>query len=156
MLWSQFSAIFLQFSAKKLADFSKKNNVTIKFIHNLALFWVESAIFFADFFWRKHFKKSQRQETLRRPRCLAFGRRREAEPLRGKRTHDCVLSQLPGANSTTSDLATNRTDDRCYQEPFLTSPLAPRSELDPLGWTLSPRGNVHPFVHPQGWTLSTA
>jgi hypothetical protein len=26
----------------------------------------------------------------------------------------------------------------------------------PLGWNLSSRGNVHPFVHPQGWTLSTA
>jgi hypothetical protein len=23
----------------------------------------------------------------------------------------------------------------------------------PQGWILSPRGNVHPFVHPQGWTL---
>jgi hypothetical protein len=22
-------------------------------------------------------------------------------------------------------------------------------------WNLSPRGIVHPFVHPQGWTLST-
>jgi hypothetical protein len=25
----------------------------------------------------------------------------------------------------------------------------------PLGWNLSPRGNVHPFTPPQGWTLST-
>jgi hypothetical protein len=30
---------------------------------------------------------------------------------------------------------------------FLTSPLAPRGELLSQGWTLSPRGNVHPFVH---------
>jgi hypothetical protein len=39
--------------------------------------------------------------------------------------------------------------------PFLTSPLAPRGELHPQGWTLSPRGNVHLFVHPQGWIHST-
>jgi hypothetical protein len=32
--------------------------------------------------------------------------------------------------------------------PFLTSPLAFRGKLHPLGWNLSPRGNVHPFVHP--------
>jgi hypothetical protein len=33
--------------------------------------------------------------------------------------------------------------------------FTPRGELGPQGWTLSPRGNVHPFVHPQGWTLFT-
>jgi hypothetical protein len=42
---------------------------------------------------------------------------------------------------------------------FLTTWFAPRGELGPQGWTLSPRGTVHPFVHPfvhpQGWTLST-
>jgi hypothetical protein len=47
------------------------------------------------------------------------------------------------------------------QRPVLTTwftlrgKFAPRSELSPQGWTFSPRGNVHPFVHPQGWTLST-
>jgi hypothetical protein len=25
----------------------------------------------------------------------------------------------------------------------------------PQGWNLSPWGNLHPFVHSQGWTLST-
>jgi hypothetical protein len=30
--------------------------------------------------------------------------------------------------------------------------FVPRGEFRPKGWTLSPRGNVHPFVHPQGWT----
>jgi hypothetical protein len=39
---------FWQFSAKKLAFFSK-TYVMIKFLHNLALFWVKNAIF-AEFF----------------------------------------------------------------------------------------------------------
>jgi hypothetical protein len=46
---------FCQFSAKKLAFFSK-TNVMIKILHNLALFWVKNANFFADFFRRKYFK----------------------------------------------------------------------------------------------------
>jgi hypothetical protein len=33
--------------------------------------------------------------------------------------------------------------------------LAPRGELVPQVWTLSPRRNGHPFVHPHVWTLST-
>jgi hypothetical protein len=37
-----------------------------------------------------------------------------------------------------------------FRGPFLTSPLTPRGELGPHGWNLSPRGNVHPFVHPPG------
>jgi hypothetical protein len=40
---------FRQFSAKKLAFFSK-TNVMIKILHNLALFWVKNANFFAEFF----------------------------------------------------------------------------------------------------------
>jgi hypothetical protein len=42
---------------------------------------------------------------------------------------------------------------------FLTKWFAPRGKVAPRGvngphgWTLSPRGNVHPFVHPRGWTL---
>jgi hypothetical protein len=40
---------FWQFSAKKLAFFSK-TDVMIKFLHNLALFWVKNANFFAEFF----------------------------------------------------------------------------------------------------------
>jgi hypothetical protein len=40
---------FYQFSAKKLAFFSK-TNVMIKFLHNLALFRVKNANFFAEFF----------------------------------------------------------------------------------------------------------
>jgi hypothetical protein len=40
---------FWQFSAKKMAFFSK-NNVMIKILHNLALFWVKNANFFAKFF----------------------------------------------------------------------------------------------------------
>jgi hypothetical protein len=40
---------FRQFSAKKLAFFSK-TNVMIKILHNLALFLVKNAIFFAEFF----------------------------------------------------------------------------------------------------------
>jgi hypothetical protein len=40
---------FWQFSAKKLA-FLSKTNVMIKILHNLALFWVKNANFFADFF----------------------------------------------------------------------------------------------------------
>jgi hypothetical protein len=40
---------FGQFSAKKMAFFSK-TNVRIHFLHNLALFWVKNAIFFAKFF----------------------------------------------------------------------------------------------------------
>jgi hypothetical protein len=39
---------------------------------------------------------------------------------------------------------------RATRGPFLTSPLAPRGELGPQGWNLSPRGEVYPFVHPPG------
>jgi hypothetical protein len=56
MLWSQFSAIFdNQFSAKKLAFFSK-TNVMIKFLHNLALFLVKKANFFRRFVRWKYLK----------------------------------------------------------------------------------------------------
>jgi hypothetical protein len=40
---------FWQFSAKKMASFSK-TNVMIKFLHNLALIRVTNAVFFAKFF----------------------------------------------------------------------------------------------------------
>jgi hypothetical protein len=40
---------FREFSAQKLAFFSK-TNVMIKFLHNLALFRVKDANFFAEFF----------------------------------------------------------------------------------------------------------
>jgi hypothetical protein len=40
---------FRQFSAKKLAFFSK-TNVMVKIFHNLALFRVKNAKFFAEFF----------------------------------------------------------------------------------------------------------
>jgi hypothetical protein len=40
---------FGQFSAKKMAFFSK-TNVMIKFLHKLALFWVKNANYFAMFF----------------------------------------------------------------------------------------------------------
>jgi hypothetical protein len=46
---------FCQFSAKKLAFFSK-TNVMIKFLNNLALFWVKNANFFAEFFSENIFK----------------------------------------------------------------------------------------------------
>jgi hypothetical protein len=54
MLWSQFSANFRQFSAKKLAFFLK-TIVMIKILHNLALLWVKNAIFCWNF-RRKYFK----------------------------------------------------------------------------------------------------
>jgi hypothetical protein len=41
---------FCHFSAKKMAFFSKKNNVMINFFQNLALFRVKNANFFAKFF----------------------------------------------------------------------------------------------------------
>jgi hypothetical protein len=47
---------FWQFSAKKLAFFSK-NNVMIKFLRNLALFWVKNANFLLNFS-AKIFRKS--------------------------------------------------------------------------------------------------
>jgi hypothetical protein len=46
---------FRQFSEKKLAFFSK-TNVVIKILHNLALFEVKNANFFAEFFGEKIFK----------------------------------------------------------------------------------------------------
>jgi hypothetical protein len=46
---------FPQFSAKKLAFFSK-TNVMIKILHNLALFGVKNAIFFAEFFGKNIWK----------------------------------------------------------------------------------------------------
>jgi hypothetical protein len=45
---------FRQFSAKKLALFSK-TNVMINILHNLALFWVKNAIF-CRMFQRKYLK----------------------------------------------------------------------------------------------------
>jgi hypothetical protein len=42
---------------------------------------------------------------------------------------------------------------------FLTTCLPPGVKFGPRGkhgtqgWHLSPRGNVHPFIHPLGWTL---
>jgi hypothetical protein len=48
---------FRQFSAKKLAFFSK-TNVMIQFLHNLALFWVKNANFFCWIFSSKIFLKS--------------------------------------------------------------------------------------------------
>jgi hypothetical protein len=45
---------FRQFSAKKFAFFAK-TNVMIKILHNLALFGVENANFFAEFF-RENYK----------------------------------------------------------------------------------------------------
>jgi hypothetical protein len=46
---------FWQFSAKKLAFFSK-TNVMIKFLHNLALIWVKNANIFAKYFGENIFK----------------------------------------------------------------------------------------------------
>jgi hypothetical protein len=46
---------FWQVSAKKLEFFSK-TNVMIKILHNLALFWVKNAIFFAEFYGKNIFK----------------------------------------------------------------------------------------------------
>jgi hypothetical protein len=46
---------FRQFSAKKLAFFSKIN-VMIKILHNLALFRVKNANFVAEFFGKNIFK----------------------------------------------------------------------------------------------------
>jgi hypothetical protein len=40
---------FRQFSAEKIGVFSK-TNVMVKILHNLALFWVKNANFFAEFF----------------------------------------------------------------------------------------------------------
>jgi hypothetical protein len=42
---------FRQFSARKLEFFSK-NNVMIKILHNLALFWVKTPIFCSIFRWK--------------------------------------------------------------------------------------------------------
>jgi hypothetical protein len=43
----------------------------------------------------------------------------------------------------------------CRRRPIFNIPqppgvkFAPRGDFGPQGWTLFPRGNVHPFVHPQ-------
>jgi hypothetical protein len=55
MLGSQFSAIFWQFSVKKLAFFSK-TNVMSKFLHNLALFLDKERQIFCLFFRQKYLK----------------------------------------------------------------------------------------------------
>jgi hypothetical protein len=49
MLWSQFYAIFANFRRKN-GVFLKKTTVIIKFLHNLALFWVKTPIFLAKVF----------------------------------------------------------------------------------------------------------
>jgi hypothetical protein len=46
---------FDNFWRQKLAFFSK-TNVMINFLHNLALFWVKSTNFSAEFFWWKYLK----------------------------------------------------------------------------------------------------
>jgi hypothetical protein len=46
---------FCQFSAKKMALFSK-TDVMLNILHNLALFWVTNGIFFAEFFGENIFK----------------------------------------------------------------------------------------------------
>jgi hypothetical protein len=46
---------FLPIFGKKLAFFSK-TNVTIKILHDLALFGVKKTTNFLQFFWRKYFK----------------------------------------------------------------------------------------------------
>jgi hypothetical protein len=53
---------FRQFSAKKLAFFSK-TNVMMKFLFNLALFRVKNAKF-CWFFWRKNFKNHNIDPSL--------------------------------------------------------------------------------------------
>jgi hypothetical protein len=53
---------FWQFSAKKLAFFSK-TNVMIKFLHNLAYFCVKNAIFLPKFS-AKIFQKSQHRSPV--------------------------------------------------------------------------------------------
>jgi hypothetical protein len=40
---------------EKIGAFFSKSNVMIKNLHNLALFWVKNANFFAIFFLRKYF-----------------------------------------------------------------------------------------------------
>jgi hypothetical protein len=46
---------FSTFSAKKMAVFSK-TSIMNKFLHNLALFWVENTCFFHRFFYENTFK----------------------------------------------------------------------------------------------------
>jgi hypothetical protein len=46
---------FLPIFGEKMAFFSK-TNVMIKFLHNIALFWVKKRQFFRNFFRRKYFK----------------------------------------------------------------------------------------------------
>jgi hypothetical protein len=55
MLWSQFSAIFDNFRRKNWR-FSQKPMLWSKFLHNLALFWVKNANFFAEFFVENIYK----------------------------------------------------------------------------------------------------
>jgi hypothetical protein len=55
MFWSQFFCGFYLFSAKILA-FYWKTNAMIKILHNFALFWVEIANFYAEFFGENIFK----------------------------------------------------------------------------------------------------
>jgi hypothetical protein len=54
MLWSQFSAIFANFRGKN--GIFLKNQCYDHILHNLALFWVKNANFFAEFFGENIFK----------------------------------------------------------------------------------------------------
>jgi hypothetical protein len=56
MLWSQFSAILANFSAKELALFFTKTNVMIKFLQKLAVARAKNANIFAKFFGENIFK----------------------------------------------------------------------------------------------------
>jgi hypothetical protein len=51
MLWSQFSAIFCQYSAKN--GVSSKTNIMITFSANLPFVWVKNADFLANFSQKK-------------------------------------------------------------------------------------------------------
>jgi hypothetical protein len=70
----------------------------------------------------------------------------------------CDHSRNPGVSFWT---ATINWDADCISELKYVEKIicAQRAILNitpgPQGWNLSPRGEVHPFVHPQGWTLST-
>jgi hypothetical protein len=55
MLWPQFSAIFDNFR-QKIGVFFSKTNVMIKFLHNLASFWVKKRQFLCRFFRRNYLK----------------------------------------------------------------------------------------------------
>jgi hypothetical protein len=111
---------FCQFSAKKLPFFSK-TNVMIQFLHNSALFWEKTPIF-CKMFRRKYLKNHN------------------IGPWMLSKWMKTVCGCLPCGIISACEAMGREIESRqsICRWPSLTSPLAPRGEICPLGGRFTP------------------